>query len=135
MSSAAAWLGRTILLVLAAMSTLAIIGSIAAIPSTPDGARSVQGQEAPRSVTYEIPPPEAPGRSAMADAEEAVDEAATTEHRRLIETRVYGPVFGNDQLRWLEPLTYAMLALAGLLALIAAMLWRIAERLDARTLR
>ena len=112
------WLGRVVMLVLAGMITLSIIGAIAAIPSgdplppiSPPlpGAQKV---EAPPPETGPAPQPEEQGMTGQAsDAPGAVAAASQVSAK-------------DDPARWLEAITYALLALAGIAALACVLLWR-----------
>jgi hypothetical protein len=115
------WLGRVIMLVLAGMITLSIIGAIAAIPNgivpqqlglerqlPPIPAQSPGKQTAATS-----PDPE-PSNGVQAEGGQQVGEA-------VLAPAEPPPV---DPARWLETISYALLALAGLAALACMLLWR-----------
>lgn len=111
------WLGRVAMLVLAGMITLSIIGAIAAIPSGIDTRMGVE------QATRQLPPPEAspepleseasldPAEGGPADAAVAAAVAPEADE-------------ADDPVRWLEAITYALLALAGIAALATVILWR-----------
>ena len=121
------WLGRTLLLVMAGLATLSIIASVASVSNIHGTSPSRPGSEtaAERSdVTERLPverdagaPPVAPG----AETREMTTPSAAAQDGEIA--------------RWLESLTYAVLALAGFMAAallvllrITALLARIAER-------
>ncbi len=118
------WLGRVIMLVLAGMITLSIIGAIASIPSgsieTRLGVEPQQWPEPRPSRPQPVPEPSAaepqPGPPPGADPAAAPAAQQTT----------LAPVperpAGAEQ--WLEAITYALLALTGLLALGVLLFWR-----------
>ena len=111
------WLGRVIMLVLAGMITLSIIGAIAAIPSGGLPERiGMSGSEVSAPPVSEPAPTHAAPRdratspqSTDADADVGLTPA---EPERL------------DPGRWLEAITYALLALVGIAALATLILWR-----------
>lgn len=136
------WVVRTAMLVLAGLVTLSILGSIAAMSNdaaAPPGAgeaapvRPAPGPETvPRA--SEAPTPE-PGEVAEAGAGGAAPGTAA-EGAAI----AAAPPPAEDRLaRWLEAISYALLALAGLAAIGLLLFWRaarqlrrIAEALEAR---
>ena len=110
---------RVASLVLAGLVTLSIIGSIAAIPSGSIGTRI--GFEQPqardeRLVEGEKPDPAAVTPQSAQPTTKGVEQAspgATAPELPL-----------QDIERWLEAITYALIALAGLAALAVLLLWR-----------
>ncbi len=110
------WFGRTLVLVLSMLATLSIIGSIAAIPSGSVGARMGLPTQAlpplPRSIAE-------PGQPRVL---EAMRDPNVAPPRETI--AVPAPLPPPDLLRWLEPLTYGVVALAGLMAIAVLLLWR-----------
>jgi len=125
------WLGRTLLLVMAGLATLSIIASVASVSNIHGSTPSRPGSEtvAERFETPETPPieprervsSEAPVGESETDGVLAALSAADTQDGEIA--------------RWLESLTYAVLALAGFMAAallvllrITALLARIAER-------
>ncbi|MFD1787800.1 hypothetical protein ACFSC3_09455 [Sphingomonas floccifaciens] len=124
------WIARTTMLVLAALATLALIGSLASVSDSPIG-DAFPGQVAqPISDTPPGPPaetaPPATGSAAEPVPQEA-GEIATVE--RIVAERE------RESARWLKALTYALIALAafaaaGVVALvrIGSHLARIADR-------
>jgi hypothetical protein len=111
------WLGRVVMLVLAGLVTLSIIGSIAAIPSgsietrigietEPRTAEPPLQRVAPKATDSPTPDgdPTRPAASGSAGAPFAS-----------------GP---HEAARWLEAMTYALLALTGIAALATLILWR-----------
>lgn len=126
MTGALTWLGRTAVLTLSLLATLSILGSIAAIPSG-----SVEGRlglprpqseiTTERSLERSLPAPASPGPRMPqpgSGGSQTVEAIAVPEP--------------DERLRWLEPLTYAVIALAGLMAIAVLLLWRIVVALDAR---
>src|SRR3546814_10484746 len=111
------WIARVVMLVLSGMVTLALIGSIAAIPSGSIETR--MGLETQPRIAKPLP--------------EAEPEAAAPKMESAEETGGQGaprasgaspaPAAG-EAARWLEAITYALLALVGLAALASLMLWR-----------
>lgn len=130
MNGALGWLGQLVVMVLSLLATFSIIGSIAAIPSG-----SIEGRlglerpryEAVASATDE----QAERPSAPQPAEEPAIPQAAGDPGRMVPTIAASPEREN-LLRWLEPLTYGVIALAGLMAIAVLFLWRIAAALDAR---
>lgn len=109
-------LGRLAMLVLAGLVTLSLIGAIAAIPSGSIETR--MGLETPR---IETPPlPETEPRT----AEPRADRAAGASDGRSPAGAPIPPPPAPDAARWLEAITYALLALVGLTALASLLLWR-----------
>jgi hypothetical protein len=115
------WLGRVVMLALAGMITLSIIGAIAAIPNgvVPQqlglGRQSLPvPEQRPDRRPDASSPQTAPNSSA--EAVEAQQVAGT-----LLVPAQPEPV---DPARWLETISYALLALAGLAAFACLLLWR-----------
>jgi hypothetical protein len=114
------WFGRVIMLALAGMITLSIIGAIAAIPSGSIETRiSVEptAWPEPRSEPLPAPAPRPqveprPGPQAPA-APPAGETAAAAPAPSEI-----------DAERWIESITYILLALAGIAAFATILLWR-----------
>ncbi|RHW18755.1 hypothetical protein D1610_00920 [Sphingomonas gilva] len=106
------WAVRTLLLVLAGMATLAVIGSIAAIPAggLPQGIERMMPGESPQAL--------APGEPVTAG------DAATTD-----QTVAPAPPPRPQADAWAESLTYAVIALAGIAAAGLIVLMRIAGHL------
>jgi hypothetical protein len=113
------WFGRAVMLVLAGMVTLSIIGSIAAIPS---GSIENRIGMAPAPQTL---PPEAeqpPERPAVDPIEGSrTGRAAAPAQGQPMAAPAPEP---TDPDRWLEAITYALLAIVGLAALGCLLLWR-----------
>ncbi len=117
------WLGRVVMLVLAGMITLSIIGAIAAIPSgsLPQNIRFEQERwpvPEPGRAPRPAPPPRAqpeqePAASSPVPAPRAEPVAIAPAPAKEIEPA-----------DWLEAITYALLALAGIAALGVLLLWR-----------
>ena len=111
------WLGRAAMLVLAGMVTLAIIGSIAAIPSESLESRmGIESRE--RDTIVEEARPEAPERRPEANSSAPSDTEAAVEPPSPL------PPDEAEPARWLEAITYALLALVGIAALATLILWR-----------
>lgn len=128
MTGALAWTGRLIFLVLAMLATLSIIGSIAAIPS--GLAEQRPGIERPRTTPAEVP---AADRRVPVPAPERASQPADGPPATTVgEVIASAPPERDDPLLWLEPLTYALLALAGLMAIGVLLLWRAVVALEGR---
>ncbi len=114
------WAGRVVMLVLAGMITLSIIGAIAAIPSGTIPAR--MGVE-PRA--WPEPQPQAEPQPVP---RQAGSQPSPTTTPRPSAPRgavlVPAPPPPVDPARWLEAITYALLALAGIAAFMAVLLLR-----------
>ena len=132
------WLGRVLMLVLAGLVTLSIIGSIAAIPSESIGTR--MGLET-RTSTIDHPPLPEPEPEAAAPQPEPSRQPAAPGG---VSAGPGAPAASasSEAARWLEAITYALLALVGLVALASLILWRglcerrrIADALEALTAR
>lgn len=134
MKNAIGWFGRILILVLAVSSTLSIIGSIAAIPSGGTASRTLFGEAAPPAYEAETPAPE----QTVEPAPEQTDEPTPGEAARTVlvepsspQGAGSGPVSlapappEDPVARWLEPIAYALIAIAGLLAVGVLLLWRI----------
>jgi hypothetical protein len=117
------WLGRVIMLVLAGMITLSIIGAIAAIPSGSIGTRMGVERAAwpePSPVEPRPAPPPRPQPAAEPQPEPAAPVATPAQ-----ETIAAAPTPMPDPLeRWLESITYILLALAGIAAFATILFWR-----------
>lgn len=114
------WAGRVVMLVLAGMVTLSLIASIAAISSgdveTRIGVETEPRLAEPLAEPAPLPEPQ---------RERARPEAALAEEGRTATTPgVAASPEPPDTERWLEAITYALLALAGLAALATLLLWR-----------
>lgn len=116
------WLGRVIMLVLAGMVTLSLIGAIASIPSgsieTRLGVEPRDWPEPSPSGRIAAPPPQAE-QPAPPPSSAAVPAAAPSETIALPQ-----PMQPVDAARWLESITYILIALVGLLALGLVLFWR-----------
>ena len=122
------WLARTIMLVLAALATLALIGSLASVSDSSIGdvfpGEIAAPVEPVAGVTASDPRIVEPGTGTM-----TIDAPATSRPVSVARDS------GQDIARWLKALTYAVLALAacvaaGVIALvrIAGQLGRVADR-------
>ncbi len=118
------WLGRVIMLVLAGMITLSIIGSIAAIPSgsieTRMGIEQAQWP-APQPETQPRPVPPEPVQQQPA---ETAPQPAAPPAPAMVPARAPAPSPPPDPARWLEAITYALIALAGIAAFATILFWR-----------
>ena len=120
------WLARTAMLVLAALATLALIGSLASVSN------SAIGDVFPGAVPERVDPRESAPRLDVADGPIGSESGATM----TIESPVAAaPPERHETARWLKALTYAVIALvavgaAGVIALarIGTHLRRVAER-------
>lgn len=116
------WLGRVVMLVLAGMITLSIIGAIAAIPSGSIGTRMAVERTAWPEPSYEEPRP-APPRRPQPEAEPQPEARAPA--APAAGTVAPGPAPKPYQPeRWLESITYILLAIAGILAFATILFWR-----------
>jgi len=119
------WIARTAMLVMAGLVTLSILGSIAAMTNDPGvglagGDRPLVGAQpaAEREASPAPPLPEQDDRAAAAPA--GREGAAATAAR---------PAGEDEQARWLEAITYALLAIAGVGAIGVLMLWQAVREL------
>lgn len=116
------WAGRVVMLVLAGMITLSIIGAIAAIPSG----------SLPRNIRFESerwpdPEPREEPAAASRPRPQAAEERGTlpqAQPRAEAVTIAPAPSKPVEPADWLEAITYALLALAGIAALATLLLWR-----------
>lgn len=125
------WLGRTLLLVMAGLATLSIIASVASVsnihgdvPSRPGSETIAEPFEMPGT-----PPVEMNEREATDALVAPMDEGGVLTALSATDAQ------DGEIARWLESLTYAVLALAGFMAAallvllrITALLARIADR-------
>ena len=116
------WLGRVIMLALAGMITLSIISALAAISSQTSVPRQLgfERAQAPVPPVPEPIPPEARPKAQPEAAEE--NPSGDGAGRVTVASAQPEPA---DPARWLEAITYALLALAGLAALGCLLLWRL----------
>jgi hypothetical protein len=115
------WLGRVVMLVLAGMITLSIIGAIAAIPSgsieTRMGMEPTAWPEPHLKERRPAPPPrpqpevEREATAPAAASAPGIVAAAAAPER-------------DEPERWLESITYILLALAGTAAFATILFWR-----------
>jgi hypothetical protein len=125
-SNLAEWVVRTIMLVLAGLVTLSILGSIAAM-SNQAGVPDLQaGRERPVLAPAPEPQPRPPAEprpaSPPSTSPAPPPQAQTPADTDLI--AVPAPPEEERPERWLEAIAYALLAIAGLLALLLILLWR-----------
>lgn len=132
MMKVADWLARTVMLVLAALATLALIGSLASVSNSPIG-DAFPGAEAETAFTTPPRPPSDPRIVEPGTGVMTVEATPTTPVPPLAPTPQTPAE--RETVRWLRALTYAVLALAvfaaaGVIALVrvATHLRRIAER-------
>ena len=125
------WLGRTLLLVMAGLATLSIIASVASVSNIHGTSSSRPGSDSVAE-RFEVPPapPIEPGERADTDA-----PVASADEDGILTTLPATDAENDEIARWLESLTYAVLALAGFMAAallvllrITALLARIADR-------
>jgi hypothetical protein len=124
-SNVAEWLVRTVMLVLAGLVTLSILGSIAAM-SNQAGVPGLSGERV-RPVLAPAPeaqPETSPQPRPQPDVapEASLPGAASQPGTELV--AVPAPPEEERPERWLEAIAYALLAIAGLLALLLVLLWR-----------
>jgi hypothetical protein len=112
------WFGRAVMLVLAGLVTLSIIGSIAAIPSG-----SIENRIGMAPAPQPLPPEaeQAPERPAIDAIEGSRADPAAPGSGQPMAAPAPEP---TDPDRWLEAITYALLAIVGLAALGCLLLWR-----------
>ena len=126
MTAAISWVAKTAGLVFSLLITLSLIGSLAAITTGGDGPDPVPRTGVPEPTIAAAPSPRAmeavPRRARLVSLDAGIEATPVPAARPR----------DDDPLRWLEPLTYALVALAGLMTVAVALLWRIAERLAAR---
>lgn len=122
------WLGRVAMLVLAVLVTLSIIASIWAIPSgsiAPQTGSTLPGLED----IGEPPPQDEPLLSrGQAQREAGQPEAGASGAPAYAADALSDPV--EHAARWLEAITYALLAITSLAALGCMLLWRIGSALQ-----
>ena len=130
------WFGRVLFLVFAGFATLSIIGSIAAIPSGGTGGRTLFAERAvaplpsspePQDAVPAEPSPDTPGAPAEGNVAAASGETAVLAPAP--------PPPPDPVVRWLEPITYALIAIAALLAAVVLLLWRIGSAIRDAGLR
>ena len=133
------WVIRTAMLVLAGLVTLSILGSIAAVSNQVDDPGAIGGRDrtvfappepAPTEPNAQPPAPAAP------DTQSSTPQPGGTTAAGEFVTVPAPPEEPNPD-RWLEAIAYALLAIAGLFALLLILVWRgvrtlgrIADRAD-----
>jgi hypothetical protein len=116
------WLGRVIMLALAGMITLSIISALAAISSQ---------SSVPRQLGFERARAPAPPASAPAPPAVVPEAQPERPEENMVDSGVRQVIVAPaqpepaDSARWLEAITYALLALAGLAVLGCLLLWRL----------
>jgi len=114
------WFGRLVIAVMSALATLSLIASFASVSNVP---LPMPGSERVASVAARDDP--APPGSAAGSREQAAREVAL----RGSVTSAAGPESTRELARWLEALTYAVMALAGFAAVGVVLLLRIGSHL------
>jgi hypothetical protein len=139
-SKLAEWLIRTVMLVLAGLVTLSILGSIAAVSNQAGNPGAIGGRD--RAVIAPAPQPPSAAPEALPESPapsqaqpSAPQVGGTAAPGELV--AVPAPPEEPDAERWLEAIAYALLAIAGLFALLLILVWRgvralarIADRAD-----
>jgi hypothetical protein len=116
------WLGRVIMLVLAGMITLSIIGAIAAIPSGSIETRmGIESTAWPEPSYPEARPAPVPRPQPEAEPQPPAKAPAPSASATVAAAPEPEPM---DAARWLESITYILLALAGILAFATILFWR-----------
>ncbi|WP_167737384.1 hypothetical protein [Sphingomonas parva] len=123
----AEWTIRMVMLVLAGLVTLSILGSLAAVSN--DAAWAPRGfssepNEASTPPSQDRPASQVPESQMERTAERNAAPPASTEGGGVRSPASATPAETTGQDRWLEAIAYALLALAGLLALAILLLWR-----------
>ena len=127
-SNFAEWVVRTVMLVLAGLVTLSILGSIAAVsnqagvPGLPGGRDRPVLAPAPELRPETEAQPQPPGNTTAGGSGQAAAPTASDSGGELV--LVPAPPEEERPERWLEAIAYALLAIAGLLALLLVLLWR-----------
>jgi hypothetical protein len=120
------WVVRTTMLVLAGLVTLSILGSIAAMSNDAGMPGLPGGRDRPVLSPAPEPQPDAerqpPGNTAAAPPPTQAAQAGSPSGGELV--AVPAPPEEVRPERWLEAIAYALLAIAGLLALLLILLWR-----------
>lgn len=118
------WMLRMVMLVLAGLVTLSILGALAAMSNS--AARDVgEGTPAGAPVVPAPEPPPRPDLDARPGADDATPVDPTTVQEGISTVPISPPAATPEWTnRWLEAIAYALLALAGLLALAILALWR-----------
>jgi hypothetical protein len=116
------WLGRMIMLALAGMITLSIIGAIAAIPSGSIETRMGMEPSAWPEPSYREPRPAPPPQPQPGVEPQPVATAPQPSTAGTVAAAPAPEEEGAE--RWLESITYILLALAGIAAFATILLWR-----------
>ena len=115
------WLGRVIFLVLAGMVTLSLIGALAAIPAGVVPTRiGIDQRPRPLPQAQQAPLPS----QRPTDPRPTRPDPQAKTSRTVMVAPAPPPPEPIDPARWLEAITYALLALVGLAALACLLLWR-----------
>ena len=115
------WAGRVVMLVLAGMITLSIIGAIAAIPSgTVQSRMGVEPRAWPERQPETEPQP-VPRPTRPEPQPGPVQAAPAAPSQTVLAPPPEEPI---DPARWLEAITYALLALVGVLVFLTILLVR-----------
>jgi hypothetical protein len=128
-SNLAEWVVRTVMLVLAGLVTLSILGSIAAMSNDAAAPGTVQRGAAPAFDPAPAPPEPSPASPAAPPDEPVPDpsvQAPAAPGGETVTGTAAAPEVPEapEVERWLEAIAYALLAIAGLLALGLILLWR-----------
>ena len=122
------WVVRTVMLVLAGLVTLSILGSIAAMSDQAADPGAIGGRD--RAVLAPAPQV-APSASDPAPAAPQQRQAPTAAPPPAADASTPGEIVQASAApeapppeRWLEAIAYALLAIAGLLALLLILVWR-----------
>lgn len=123
-SSLFEWVLRTSMLVLAGLVTLSILGSIAAMSNDVGNPGRVGSRENPVLEAAPQPAERAPPPAPSAQDGPPGPTVNTTALPTGELVAVPAPPELPKPERWLEAIAYALLAIAGLLALVLILLWR-----------
>lgn len=124
------WIARTTMLVLAALATLALVGSLASVSNSPIG-DAFPGQAAVRDApaTDDIAAADPAAAGKAEPPEQAVTQTMVATVERVATQRE------REVARWLKALTYAVIALAAFAAAGVVALVRIGGHLARRAER
>lgn len=119
-SKLAEWVVRTVMLVLAGLVTLSILGSIAALSEQ----SGIPGGFRERERPVAAPEPQPAQAQPTPEAQQNTSTANSPAEGAGEPSAVPAPPEEERPERWLEAIAYALLAIAGLLALLLILLWR-----------
>lgn len=124
------WLGRVALLVLSGLATLSIIASMAAVSNIHRSPGPIYADRPPPTATPSPPITETDQPFArVSDAARPAPETSPPDDQAWISVSPERATQEGDVARWMESLTYAVLALAGFLAATMVILLRISASL------